>query len=607
MWCWIASVVMATRTAAAAPDVAAAHKEVEAFAKVIAKQGANGILDELAPRLVIFGLRFEDPSCQQSFGGKQQVVEGQGRTQLAVCLARLRPLPSKRVSASREEAKGVLTVEPGIEYVVGMDVSGKVEQIVSASSALQIPAVTPAVLERYRKAGVANPGTVVKASESEPEAQFRICLDPGGNVVRIWSDERQETKLAEAVRSKLEDWRFAPVLLGGKPIAVCAWYAFHGATARAPAIEVLPPLPRPKNTAAVPQADLEAAGRASAALAAAIAKRSVDAVVARLGSKVDLVAVRFSDDGCQQRFGGVQDAEARDAAALARCLIKLQLAATRRVYLGKIPHAVMTGAPGLEYALDFDAGGKVIEIFSLAFSTPRPAVSPGLLERFRKAGVASPPIDPAFVARYGTALDKTASVAEAELMLCFDKTGKIEVSTATVHDEDVADAALARSLQARIADWKLDPIQIDGEPTPGCVWYKHYYPAARAPAFDVLRLAVPSPPPPPPPPSSSPSPQTVAPGLLEGYRISGDKHIVPDDATKVQIQQSGNEKIVTSYKLCLDPQGAVTSVTLLKSSGFPAYNAKIMSQMWQWRYRPYQVDGKDVPVCTAVTFIYTQS
>lgn len=52
--------------------------------------------------------------------------------------------------------------------------------------------------------------------------------------------------------------------------------------------------------------------------------------------------------------------------------------------------------------------------------------------------------------------------------------------------------------------------------------------------------------------------------------------------------------------------GAVGSVTQLKSTGFPAYDAKIIREMKQWGYKPYLVNGKAVPVCTAVTFIYTQ-
>ena len=46
---------------------------------------------------------------------------------------------------------------------------------------------------------------------------------------------------------------------------------------------------------------------------------------------------------------------------------------------------------------------------------------------------------------------------------------------------------------------------------------------------------------------------------------------------------------------------------MLKSTGFPAYDNKILSKMrGEWRYKPYMVNGKAVPVCTAVTFIYSQ-
>jgi hypothetical protein len=36
------------------------------------------------------------------------------------------------------------------------------------------------------------------------------------------------------------------------------------------------------------------------------------------------------------------------------------------------------------------------------------------------------------------------------------------------------------------------------------------------------------------------------------------------------------------------------------------YDAKIMREMRRWAYRPYTVNGKAVPVCTAATFIYAQ-
>ena len=123
---------------------------------------------------------------------------------------------------------------------------------------------------------------------------------------------------------------------------------------------------------------------------------------------------------------------------------------------------------------------------------------------------------------------------------------------------------------------------------------------------DINGVAGAPPPPPPPPPPPAP-PQNVPPTLLEGSRIAGEKQIVPDDVTKTEISRSGKDKIIASYKLCINTGGAVTSVNMLKSSGFPAYDAKIQNKMRsEWKYKPYAVNGRAVPVCTAVTFIYSQ-
>jgi protein TonB len=116
-----------------------------------------------------------------------------------------------------------------------------------------------------------------------------------------------------------------------------------------------------------------------------------------------------------------------------------------------------------------------------------------------------------------------------------------------------------------------------------------------------------APPPPPPPPPPPAPPQNVPPTLLEGSRIAGEKNISPDDVTKTEIQRSGKDRIIGSFKLCLTVAGAISNVSMLKSTGFPAYDTKIQSKMRnEWRYKPYMVNGKAVPVCTAVTFIYSQ-
>jgi protein TonB len=115
-----------------------------------------------------------------------------------------------------------------------------------------------------------------------------------------------------------------------------------------------------------------------------------------------------------------------------------------------------------------------------------------------------------------------------------------------------------------------------------------------------------APPPPPPPPPPPAPPQNVAPTLLESQRIAGEKNIVPNDNTKTEIQRSGKDRIVGSYKLCITVDGGINTISQLKSTGFPAYDSKIQAEMRNWRYRPFLVNGKPQPVCTAVTFVYTQ-
>jgi hypothetical protein len=100
-------------------------------------------------------------------------------------------------------------------------------------------------------------------------------------------------------------------------------------------------------------------------------------------------------------------------------------------------------------------------------------------------------------------------------------------------------------------------------------------------------------------------PQNVPPTLLEGSRIAGDKSITPNAATRDEIRKSGKDKVVGTFKLCIDTTGAPISISKLKSTGFEGYDRDIDAGMKAWRYRPYLVNGKRAPVCTAVTFIYS--
>jgi len=128
-----------------------------------------------------------------------------------------------------------------------------------------------------------------------------------------------------------------------------------------------------------------------------------------------------------------------------------------------------------------------------------------------------------------------------------------------------------------------------------------------------------SPPPeaPPPTPVATPAPaphappavtsQVVAPAALDANRIAGERTILPDEMTMGAIGRSGNTTLISSYKVCVTAEGAVASVSQLKGTGFAAYDAKIASAIRSdWRYRPFLVNGKATPVCTAFRFIYSQ-
>jgi len=113
-------------------------------------------------------------------------------------------------------------------------------------------------------------------------------------------------------------------------------------------------------------------------------------------------------------------------------------------------------------------------------------------------------------------------------------------------------------------------------------------------------------PPPPPPPPLRPPPRNVAPGILEANRIGGDREIPPDEATRAEMAQARKEKLVGSYKLCVDVTGGVSSVTQLKFTGFPAYDRALNARIRSWSFRPILTDGKPEPVCTVTTFSYQQ-
>ena len=102
-------------------------------------------------------------------------------------------------------------------------------------------------------------------------------------------------------------------------------------------------------------------------------------------------------------------------------------------------------------------------------------------------------------------------------------------------------------------------------------------------------------------------PQVVAPAALDAYRIAGERTIVPDAVTMDAISRAGADTVVSTYKLCVTAEGNINVLTQMRSSNFPAYDEKIRNTIRRdWRYRPFLLNGKPTPVCTALRFIYSQ-
>jgi hypothetical protein len=245
-------------------------------------------------------------------------------------------------------------------------------------------------------------------------------------------------------------------------------------------------------------------------------------------------------------------------------------------------------------------GGQIQQI-----AAPQPSphrreaapIAPEALASHLVAGTRTVQPDPEVRAAFAATPDDIAGV---HLMVCVDTAGKVEEARAwpaTPGRERYA--SYVRAVEAAAAQWRFQPFEVHGKPVPVCTFDVFAYPeehkrdlalidTAESVLFDAA------------------SPSNVSPQALEALRIAGNKYIVPDDLTKTRISVSGNSKLVGSFKLCLDEGGKVASVAPLKTTGFPTYDQKIEREIHTWRYRPFWVDGRPQPVCTAVTFIYSQ-
>jgi len=374
---------------------------------------------------------------------------------------------------------------------------------------------------------------------------------------------------------------------------------------------------RPRETV-----DSEAlAAAATTKLAVAIRAKNVGAISDVLGAKFTNNGMWFPDAACAKRFERSGEISGAERAVFARCLAGLKLQMTTRKPAAR-DGGLLTADPGIEIELAFQGDSLRWIGFPSQSGADRalPMLTAQTFEALRTQGTTV--VD----AKVAQTLDleiaqQRALVATAWLKVCLDPEGEVAKLVTIQSSSSVA----ASAFMAAAADWKFKPFTVRGTPMAACSVSLLVYPGSRAPLVEQYPNTVaPSGPitrtyefddddfeimggivggqlgAPPPPPTAL----NVAPTMIENLRVAGNKQIFPDAPTRGTILQSGRTKVVATMKMCLDDKGSVSSVTQLKSSGFPAYDRKIISEMRQWLYRPYKHNGRAVPVCTAVTFIF---
>ncbi len=340
-----------------------------------------------------------------------------------------------------------------------------------------------------------------------------------------------------------------------------------------------PGIPQGKNPESIPTDDF--------ANTFATASRAGDTATLRkmMGPHVTLGGMWFPDATCQQEFAGTGEVGGGRLDELARCLTTIKLTVSPRKD-SLLDVAVLRYDPGFEIEARFIDGSHGPWLSWIGYEARSdaadalPTITPETLETLRTAGQREP-------AMPGVG---TTKPFYAWVKACIDADGKVT----GMHVREASSPSAARQFQAAIADWAFKPFVPNGQPLPVCSLVVLGVPLAEANEDARIPLTTRLP----------DGTMMVAPNRLQ--MTKGTKMIVPDDGTKRGFQKAGLAHLVGTFQLCIDDQGKVGNLAMLRSTGSPMYDGEIMRGMSQWEYAPYVDDGKPVPVCTAVTFIYTQ-
>jgi hypothetical protein len=302
----------------------------------------------------------------------------------------------------------------------------------------------------------------------------------------------------------------------------------------------------------------------------------------------------FSDPACTE-FAGAGTIEAARLDAFAGCLASLHLQPSDRK--DPLPDVVVLQyAPGFEVEAQLDDSGKLRWIGYANrhdVHDALPSVTPEALEGLRIAGQRLPALDAAARGRLAAEQAQThRDFSVAWMKVCIDADGNVTGA----HAREVTSPIAADVFGAAVQAWKFRPFTVAGHAIPVCSTVLLTESSTMLHDEYVQWLPYPIP--------AELADLVVWSGVLN--RTAGATDITPDEQDRRELAHRGEHQVVVSYDYCIDATGAVSGVHALRSSGLARYDAQIGDAITKWRFDPFVIDGKALPVCAGARFVYQQ-
>lgn len=104
-------------------------------------------------------------------------------------------------------------------------------------------------------------------------------------------------------------------------------------------------------------------------------------------------------------------------------------------------------------------------------------------------------------------------------------------------------------------------------------------------------------------PSASPTWLMVSQSEIIVPRAQDGDRIEPDEATKAELARTGR-RASGAARVCLDDRGKIIVARTLRTTGFPAYDAKIIGELRARKFRRFTVEGTPIHVCSDIAASY---